>query len=107
MVWLETLEMRRLKNDIILAFRIIKKQIKIPFEEFFAFRNEVGTRGNKKRLLETHYRKDTLKYSFAIRVRRVWNILPDGLVNQDILTKFKKLLSKTDLTLALNRLKAK
>ena len=88
---LETLEERRIKFDLLEAFKIIKGFSVLRFEDFFEFKIDPRTRGHPLQLrLPRTPRLDSQKYFFSNRVVRVWNDLPIDCVNAKCTNVFRK-----------------
>jgi len=100
---LPSLELRRLRADIILCFKIVHKLIALNFEDFFKFDANVRTRGHNLKLI-IPLCVTTLRHNFfAARIVPVWNSLPVTLVNCKEIKQFKKGLKSHDLSLFLKR----
>jgi hypothetical protein len=95
---LNSLEETRIKSDLIMAFRMLKKQVDLNFNDFFEFAPELGTRGHSLKLRIQHNRLDSTKYFFSNRVPHVWNSLPDALVTAPSVDVFKARLKEVDLS---------
>lgn len=93
---LETLELRRLKTDLITMFKILHIVIDIDFNEFFALSNENRTRGHRYKLLKSFNHNNARSYSFSCRRVDCWNSLPDRSVESESLDSFKINLQKLD-----------
>jgi len=50
---------------------------------------DVFTRGNTYEIRQDHVRYDLRKFSFSIRVRTLWNSLPDIVVKAESVNSFK------------------
>ena len=93
---LETLELRRLKSDLILVFKIFNGLVDLKFEEFFTLSPCTITRGHAQRLVLPKVRLDLRKHFFAVRVITIWNNLPTEVVNCTTVTCFKTKLDSID-----------
>jgi ribonucleases P/MRP protein subunit RPP40 len=75
-----TLELRRLRTDLLLTYKIVFGLINIDSQDFFSLRNNVSdlkpNRGHQYKLLVNKSRTDKLKYFFSNRIVNVWNGLP-------------------------------
>ena len=89
---LERLEARRMRTDIITAYKIIFGFIETPCSDFFTF-TDSRTRGHRYKLLMPVCRCDTRLHSFAARVVPLWNDLPVELTNFNNLHDFKNSLT--------------
>jgi len=90
----DTLELRRLKSDLIMMFKIIHKLIAIDFDDFFAINNFTCTRGHNFKLNKPRCNNNARQFSFACRCIDVWNALPFHVVAADSINGFKAGLSK-------------
>ena len=87
---LETLEERRLKFDLVQAFKIIKGLSALRFDDFFQYKTDDRTRAHGFQLrLRTAPRLDICKHFFANRVVNVLNDLPARAVNARSIVEFK------------------
>jgi hypothetical protein len=92
-VGLITLEKRRMRADLIEAFKILKGIEGID-EKLFFKRHLSNTRGHSMKLYKERVNRDVLKFSFANRVIEHWNKLPDSVVNVNSVNTFKNKLDK-------------
>ena len=76
---LETLQLRRLKNDILITHKIIYGHLNVNSGDFFKINNR-NTRSNGLKLEKGQFKTDCRKYYFGNRVVDVWNSLPANLV---------------------------
>ena len=92
-VGLERLEIRRIRFDLIMAYKIIFGLTCLQLEDFFKFSPSVSTRGHDYKLLVSGAKCDTRKYFFSIRTCKIWNDLP---IDTDFgsLEDFKTFISK-------------
>ena len=97
---LESLEMRRLKNDILLAYKIIHNQIPV-LSHLFQSRNQSKTTRTTEtfNLVIPKFKVDSKKYFFVNRVSKVLNSFPVNrtLMDRYNLKLFKQHLNATDL----------
>ena len=77
---LTTLETRRLRGDLIEAFKILKGKENIEIDKFFEVVASDRTRGHTLKLFKTSCRLDLRKFAFSRRVVNVWNSLPNEIV---------------------------
>ncbi len=68
---LQSLEKRRIRNDLVLTHKIIFYQIDLEASKLFKFSRRPGLRRSSLRLLQQRRRN-----SFACRVVKHWNRLP-------------------------------
>ena len=92
-----TLEERRLRLDLIFLYKILKGEIIIDTEKYFDFKT-TRTRGHSMALREKNSKKDIKKFSFAQRIVKVWNYLPEDTVSARTVNSFKTKLRNIDLT---------
>jgi len=93
---IETLELRRLKSDLTMVYKIVHKLIAIDFNEFFALNNFSCTRGHNFKLTKPKCNNNARQFSFACRCINAWNFLPVDVVAAASLKKFKAGLSTVD-----------
>jgi hypothetical protein len=87
---LERLEARRIRTDVITAYKIIFNKTILNPEDFFSLSDcPIDTRGHPYKLLLPSCRCDTRKFSFASRVVSTWNRLPASTTNFTSLSTFK------------------
>ncbi len=86
---IETLEMRRLKRDLVLVYKIIHNLVKLSFDDFFAFSPQRGLRGHPFKLYPKQASTTRVLHFFANRVVNPWNNLPTSLVSSTNLNRFK------------------
>ena len=89
---LTTLECRRLRGDLIEAFKILK-EIDCCGESLFEFRDD-ERRGHSRKFYKFRSRLDTRKYFFSQRVVDVWNQLPEEAVTAPSVNAFKSKVDK-------------
>ena len=95
---LETLESRRLKQDLVMCYKIINGDVEIDPTSFFAFSSNCITRGHRYKLLKQSMRVDAYKFSFANRVFTAWNNLPAHVVDAVNVNIFKNRLNAVILS---------
>jgi len=87
---LTTLETRRLRGDLIEAFKIMKGFEDISWNNFFKMSSSKQLRGHSLKLYKPSFRLDIRKYFFSQRVINEWNLLPDELMECTTVNNFKK-----------------
>ena len=93
---LESLELRRIKKDLVLVYKIIHRLIGLEFNDFFSYAPRLGTRGNSLKLYPTFAGRTVVVNSFNFRVINVWNSLSDPVVTSTSLCVFKRQLDSLD-----------
>jgi len=84
-----SLEMRRLRTDLIQTYKIIHGIDDLPAEELFALPKTTRTRGHRFKLFKQRCRLDVRKYFFSHRVVSEWNNLPEKTVSSATVNEFK------------------
>lgn len=87
---LESLEIRRIKKDVIFLYKIINGLVNLNFGDFFEYSTETRTRGNSRKIFVKQARVNIVLKSFTHRVVPVWNALNDETVTARSLNLFKK-----------------
>ncbi len=98
---LDSLEMRRLKQDLIYTYKILFGHVDVDANDFFVLSSSVHssfTRGHKFKLFPRCNRLDSRKYFFAERVINPWNNLPADDNNFISIAAFKKCVDCVDLS---------
>ena len=86
---LTTLETRRLRGDLIEAFKIWKGYDNIGSEIFFS-KNAFNLRGHSIKVTKKSFKLDVRKFSFSNRVINEWNGLSEEIIQSKSLAGFKK-----------------
>ncbi len=73
---LQSLEKRRIRNDLVLTHKIMFYQIDLEASKLFKFSRRPGLRRSSPRLLQKTGRTRRRRNSFACRVAKYWNRLP-------------------------------
>ncbi len=91
---LHSLLRRRLRDDLITAFKIFKGLLDIDLNLFFLPPARRGLRGHPYKVLQgaSHRRRRTS--AFSVRVVKYWNKLPASVVTAPSVNAFKKRLEK-------------
>jgi hypothetical protein len=95
---LDSLELRRRRFDLILAYKVIFGLCDIDASNLFTLRVDSKTRGHSYKLLPEHCEINCRKNFFTQRVIPVWNSLPSETVNFDSLAQFKLSLFNINLS---------
>jgi len=90
-----TLETRRLRGDLIQAFKMLKGIDNVDSSHYF-IRSSTGLRGHSLKLYKSGSRLDIRKYFFSQRVVEEWNRLPESAIQCETVNSFK---NKLDLHL--------
>jgi ribonuclease P/MRP protein subunit RPP40 len=95
---LDSLELRRLRQDLILVYKIVFRLVDVNSNDYFKMNADSVTRGHVFKLLTSNCRVDARKWFFSQRIVNVWNSLPASAVNFASLAAFKTFITKTDLS---------
>ncbi len=95
---LESLELRRLRTDLILLYKILHGYINTSLYGEFVYNRVRETRGHTFKLVKNHVRLDVRKFSFTCRVIDVWNSLNSEVVSSSNVKQFIHKLSLYDLS---------
>jgi len=85
---LDSLRVRRIKQDMIMCYKIINSLVAMKCSDFFSF-NNVRTREHNFKLYLPECRLDACKFSFARRVCLTWNNSPFDFVHAVSLNSVK------------------
>ena len=100
---LESLELRRIYNDMTMVFKIVHKFINLNESDLMCntTHNSVTTRGHAFKLkTRRSFRLDVARNHFCNRVVPLWNSLPSHVVNKRSPILFKADLRNIDFTRA-------
>ena len=98
---LDTLEIRRLKLDLISIYKILHNLVELKFENFFTISPTLKLYNLRRH--ELHLQKPKLpqtsvrQHFFTYRTVNIWNQLPQDIVNSSSLENFKFKLNSLDL----------
>ena len=93
---LESLQVRRIKYDLIMCYNILNGKVSLHCN-FFDFSVLTHTRGHKYKLYKHQSSVNAHKYFFSNRICDIWNALPSSVVEASSLECFKRLLNQVDL----------
>ena len=94
-----SLELRRLRADLILCYKLLHGLTSVAdITKFFVRDVTLNTRGHNWRLRADRPRLDTRLHFFAYRVVKVWNCLSYESVNADSVVAFRNCLSMENLS---------
>ena len=85
---LTTLEVRRLRGDLIEVFKIINGFVDLDVCNYFSFVHN-NLRGHSFKLFKPRFNTNIGKFSFVNRVVEEWNKLPAEIVCSDSVLNFK------------------
>jgi hypothetical protein len=97
----ESLELRRLRQDLVFTYKVVFGLLNGMASDFFTFTSSVSsadTRGHAYKLFPHCNRVDVRKYFFCERVIHTWNSLPAEPEHFSSLAQFKHFVNNTDLT---------
>ena len=85
---LTTLEKRRVRGDLIEAYKILTNKVEVPRERYFATKQYDGTRGHNMKLFKKRVGRHK-QNSFSARVVDRWNELDEKIVMATSVDNFK------------------
>ena len=95
---LDSLEMRRLRADLMLCFKMLKIFVDVDASEFFErVAPDSVTRGHRYKLAYPSVRINVRQHVFAVRIIPVWNSLSSNVVEAESISCFKARLSREGL----------
>ena len=94
---LTTLNIRRLRGDLIETFKILKGIEDIDATKLFTLSHMGTTRGHSLKLFKQHSRINIRKFSFSQRVVDTWNKLPRGAISCQTVNQFKGYMTHSHL----------
>ena len=77
---LESLELRRLHNDLMMVYSIVKNNI-LPINDFFTIVSNTNRASNSCKLYLTRFRCNARKFDLCNRVTDIWNDLPQRIID--------------------------
>ena len=100
LIGLESLELRRLKADVSMYYKILHGLTPLVPDEYFTvtIHNRTTRSSDKLLLSKSNFCNKTLENDFFERHIDCWNALPEIVKNASSLKLFQSLLSKTDLS---------
>ena len=93
-----TLELRRLRADLVFCYKILHRLILINIDDLFVLDHLAVTRGHCWKLRAVKPRLDSRLHFYAYRTVRVWNTLAEATVCSPSIITFKSCLNKEDLS---------
>jgi hypothetical protein len=94
---IDKLELRRLRIDLIMCYKIIHGLVALTSDDFFTLSDYHSTRGHSFKLVVPESRVNCRSHFFAVRVIRIWNNLPEEIVSVTHLSAFTAKLKKYNL----------
>jgi len=95
---IDRLELRRLRADLILCYKLLHGLVSLSSEDFFTIVRNHATSGHTFKLFLSESRVNCRQHFFVVRIVTVWNSLPDEVVSVDSLSLFIKRLRAVDLS---------
>jgi len=92
----ESLEVRRIKFDLSMYFKILHELVDVPCDSLFQVR-DIRTRSNGLTLYKDTFSCNLERYIFKNRCINIWNLLPQNVVCAPNLQLFKSNLNSLDL----------
>ena len=91
-----TLKFRRMRGDMIEAFKIPTRLYdgRVTEGMLDISRSHITTRGNALKLVKHRSRRDIRKYSFTNRIVNLWNSLPNHIVEAKTIFQFENRLDR-------------
>ena len=96
---IESLQLRRLRHDPIILYKLIHGCFDISASDFLTMSHLVTTRGHKFTLSVQYSSVNTHKYHFPNRIINVWNCLPTHVAEASSVSCFVRQLDTVDLSL--------
>jgi len=97
----DRLELRRLRADLLMCYKILHHSVDLHQEDFFTMSSIIITRGNSYKLIVPNYILNARANYFSVRIINVWNRLSDEMVNASSVSSFNYKLINTDLKFGL------
>ena len=85
----ESLQQRRHQAKSVMMYRIVNSLVDIPQREYLHPQGTAVTRGHQCRFMVPYSRTDTFRMAFFPSAIRLWNQLPESIVNAPSLDVFK------------------
>lgn len=97
-VKMPTLELRRLRSDLVLCYKILNGFVVGPPKNYGLILNNRQSRGHSQKLFKEHASVSARRNFFSIRVIDPWNALPAEVIQSGSVCLFKSNLVKYNLT---------
>ena len=88
---LESLEERRLKTDLVEAYKFVNGLYKTPMDKYFSLPHK-DLRGHSKKLYVRRTNSKLAGHFFSNRVVKTWNNLPEDTISAPSVATFKKIM---------------
>ena len=100
---LDSLELRRLHNDLVMMYKCVHGDVDISFDALFTYVGETRTRGHALKLRKPKPKTNCLSHSFIYRNVETWNRLPEAIDGKSVVYSgnskiFKDSISKIDFS---------
>ena len=89
----DTLELRRLKLDLVMVYKVVHNLVNLNFEDLFHINRGRITRGHELRLLRENSKVLARSNNFCCRPLKIWNSLDASVAEAKSLYVFKSLLN--------------
>ena len=89
LIELPSLEERRVREDLIEAFKLLKGIANLDYSLFFKLSGDSKVRGHTYKIVKNNFRLDVRKHCFRNRVVDAWNELPQYVVDAETVNSFK------------------
>ena len=89
-----SLEYRRLRNDMVQTYKIVRDIEIVDKNKLFTVIPDARTRGHQYKLFKRRSRLNIRKNVFSNRVVDTWNSLPDSVVEAPSINRFKRRLNR-------------
>ena len=94
----ESLELHRLRYDLVYVYGMLFAPVDLNFDDFFAWSSCSTTRGHNYKLFSRYSRLNISKHFFSERVVTAWNNLECNVIDFSSFKRFKKSLLSRDLS---------
>ena len=84
-----SVERRFIRGDMIEIYKMLKGQVSLNFNEFFTLADDSRCRGHSYKIKKNYCRLDVRKNFFSQRVVKLWNDLPQEVLDSSSLNVFK------------------
>lgn len=99
---LPSLELRRLRADLLLCFKILNGYVSGDLTSYGLVFSKTSTRGHNQKLFIDHTKVEARRHYFGNRIVKPWNSLSLEVVNATSVKIFKKSIANCDLNKYLN-----